>query len=56
MGVPFYNFLRILADFLLVTPTIKHTSGDAMLIVDGTDGTWYKWYIRKIEKGGEGRI
>jgi len=22
-------------------------------VVDGTDGTWYKWYIRKIEKGGE---
>ena len=22
----------------------------------GTRGTWYKWYIRKIEKGGEGEI
>ena len=22
--------------------------------IGGTDGTWYKWYIRKIEKKGEG--
>jgi len=36
-----YEITKSIVDFFIF---IVHTGG--------TDGTWYKWYIRKIEKRG----